>query len=197
MTDSQINTGHALIKTSLILQIVVAVLFITLATTFNRRCLANGIKNDRLNVPLATLYTSISLILVRTIYRIVEYFGVASLRIGPGFDPMSMSPVIRYEWFFYVFEATIMLTNVVMFNLRHPRHFLPRNTKIYLAQDGVTEVEGPGFKDPRPFWMTLVDPFDIRGILTGQSKQENFWETHDQPTSRESQERPKSDTELV
>ncbi|KAH6886496.1 hypothetical protein B0T10DRAFT_530665 [Thelonectria olida] len=196
LSDGEIKTGHALIKTSLILQIVVAVLFIALATIFHRRCLANGIKNDRLNIPLVTLYTSISLILVRTIYRIVEYFGVAELRFGPGFDPMSMSPIIRYEWFFYVFEAAIMLANVVMFNLRHPRHFLPKSNKIYLAQDGVTEVEGPGFKDPRPFWMTLVDPFDIRGIVTGQSKQERFWETHDQNIP-ESRERAKSDTELV
>ncbi|KAH7015080.1 RTA1 like protein-domain-containing protein [Ilyonectria destructans] len=196
LTDSEIETGHALIKTSLILQIVVAVLFIALTTMFHRRCLANGINNELLSSSLLTLYISIFLILARTIFRLVEYFGVAKLRIGPGFDPTSMSPIIRYEWFFYVFEAAIMLINVVMFNMRHPRRYLPKNNKIYLAQDGVTEVEGPGFKDPRPFWLTLVDPFDIRGIMSGESKQDRFWETHDQGTL-DNRERVKSDTELV
>ncbi|KAF7544251.1 hypothetical protein G7Z17_g10107 [Cylindrodendrum hubeiense] len=196
LTDSEIETGHALIKTSLILQIVVAVLFIALTMMFHRKCMASGIKNDHLSSSLLTLYISIALILARTIFRLVEYFGVANLRIGPGFDPMSMSPIIRYEWFFYVFESSIMLINVVMFNVRHPRRYLPKSNRIYLAQDGVTEVEGPGFKDPRPFWLTLVDPFDIRGIMSGQLKQDKFWETHDQgiPDSRE---RVKSDAEPV
>ncbi|KAK7416939.1 hypothetical protein QQX98_004850 [Neonectria punicea] len=196
LTDGEIATGHALIKTSLILQIIVAVLFIALASMFHRRCLANGIKNDRLNSSLLTLYTSTALILARTIFRLVEYFGVAQLRFGPGFDPKTMSPIVRYEWFFYVFEAALMLINLVMFNARHPRRFLPKSNKIYLVQDGATEVEGPGFKDPRPFWVTLVDPFDIRGILTGQAKQDRFWETHDQdaPNNRE---RVKSDAGLV
>ncbi|KAK7426335.1 hypothetical protein QQZ08_007236 [Neonectria magnoliae] len=196
LTDGEIATGHALIKTSLILQIIVAVLFIALASMFHRRCLANGIKNDRLNSSLLTLYTSTALILARTIFRLVKYFGVAELRFGPGFDPKTMSPIVRYEWFFYVFEAALMLINLVMFNARHPRRFIPKSNKIYLAQDGATEVEGPGFKDPRPFWVTLVDPFNIRGILTGQSKQDRFWETHDQGTPN-NRERIKSYAELV
>src|SRR5699024_3001182 len=103
-------------------------------------------------------------------YRIVEYFSVAKLKFREaGFDPMSMSPIIRHEWFFYVFEAAVMACNCALFNARHPRRYLPRNNTIYLAQDGVTEVEGPGFKDPRPFWQTLVDPFDLRGLAKGQS----------------------------
>lgn len=174
------DIGHALIKASLILQIVVAVCFIYLATIFHRRCLRNNIKNERLTGPLTTLYISMGLIVARTIYRLVEYFSVAQLRIGPGFDPMSMSPIIRYEWFFYVFEAILMLCNSVMFNVRHPRRYLPRSSKIYLATDGVTEVEGPGFLDPRPFWQTLIDPFDIHGLIKGKSSQmDKFWETHD------------------
>ncbi|KAI5460243.1 hypothetical protein BGZ63DRAFT_386805 [Mariannaea sp. PMI_226] len=196
LNNDQIAIGHALIKTSLILQIAVAVLFVLLASTFHRRCLATGIKNDRLNTPLVTLYVSITLILVRTIYRVVEYFGVAQLRFGPGFNPMDMSPIIRYEWFFYFFESTMMLSNVVLFNLRHPRRYLPRSNKIYLATDGVSEVEGPGYKDPRPFWVTLVDPFDIYGILTAKSKQDKFWELPGHGTS-ECRDRAKLDTDLV
>ncbi|KAF5643567.1 Rtm1p-like protein [Fusarium sp. NRRL 25303] len=183
LTDSEIEIGHALIKTSLLLQIVVAILFITLAVTFHRRCVVASITNERLNKPLWTLYTSITLILARTIYRIVEYFSVAELRYGPGFDPATISPIVRYEWFFYVFEAALMLCNLVMFNVRHPRRYLPRNNMIYLCPDGVTEIEGPGYKDPRKLWQTLIDPFDIQGLVTGRGREtDKFWEMgHGQP----------------
>lgn len=183
LTDSEIEIGHALIKTSLLLQIVVAMLFITLAVTFHRRCVVAGITNERLYKPLWTLYTSMTLILARTIYRIVEYFSVAELRYGPGFDPATISPIVRYEWFFYVFEAALMLCNLVMFNIRHPRRYLPKNNKIYLSTDGITEIEGPGYKDPRKLWQTLIDPFDIQGLVTGRGREtDKFWETgHGRP----------------
>ncbi|KAF4334546.1 Rtm1p [Fusarium beomiforme] len=184
LTDGEINAGHALIKASLLLQIVVALLFITLAVSFHRRCVAAAITNQRLNKPLWTLYTSMALILARTIYRIVEYFSVAELRYGPGFDPATISPIVRYEWFFYVFEATLMLCNLAMFNIRHPRRYLPRNNKIYLSSDGVTEIEGPGFKDPRKLWQTLIDPFHIQGLVTGRGREsDKFWETSDGRTT--------------
>ncbi|KAF5609836.1 Rtm1p [Fusarium subglutinans] len=178
LTDSEIEIGHALIKTSLLLQVFVAILFITLAATFHRRCVVAGTTNEQLNKPLWTLYISMTLILARIIYRIVEYFNVAELRYGPGFDPATISPVVRYEWFFYVFEAALMLCNLIMFNVRHPRRYLPRNNKIYLSPDGVTEMEGPGYKDPRRLWQTLIDPFDIQGLVTGRGREtDKFWET--------------------
>lgn len=178
LTDSEMQAGHALIKTSLLLQIIVAACFIALSVTFHRRCSAQGIHNARLSSPLLTLYTSMALILTRTIYRIVEYFSIAELKYDkPGFDPAAMSPIVRYEWFFYVFEAALMLCNCVLFNVFHPRRYLPKSNKIYLSQDGASEVMGPGYKDPRPFWQTLVDPFDIRGLVKGQSNQfSRFWE---------------------
>ena len=179
LTDSQMNTGHALIKTSLLLQIVVATCFIALTVTFHRRCLQSGLDNRNIYTPLRTLYISMTLILIRTIYRIVEYFGVASLRYrDPGFDPQSMTPVVRYEWFFYIFEATLMFINLAMFVVLHPRRCLPESNKIYLARDAVTEVEGPGWKDPRPFWQTVVDPFDLISLF-GRNRGhgfQKFWE---------------------
>lgn len=57
--------------------------------------------------------------------------------------------------------------------------FLPRNIKVYLAQDGVTEVEGPGYVDKRPLWVTFLDPFDLKSMFTkNSSKEDRFWETH-------------------
>ncbi|KAF4453754.1 hypothetical protein F53441_3647 [Fusarium austroafricanum] len=197
LTNREIETGHALIKTSLLLQVVVAVLFISLAVTFHRRCAASGITSERLNKPLWTLYISMTLILSRTIYRIVEYFSVAELRYGPGFDPATINRVVRYEWFFYVFEAALMLTNIAMFNVRHPRRYLPNNNKIYLAPDGVTEIEGPGYRDPRKLWQTLLDPFDIQGLVTGRGREtEKFWEMSGVRTTQ-SAKAERENTEVV
>ena len=152
--------------------------FLLLAGIFHHRCIKAGINNPNLRNALYTLYTSSALLTVRTIYRVVEYWSVAELHYGPGFDPASLSPLVRYEWFFYVFEASLMLCNQVLLNLRHPRHFLPKSTKTYLALDGVTEVTGPGYREHRPFFLTIVDPFDILGIIRGRDKQDRFWETH-------------------
>ncbi|KAE8450115.1 hypothetical protein EG329_006896 [Mollisiaceae sp. DMI_Dod_QoI] len=96
---------------------------------------------------LTTLYISSSIILTRTIYRIVEYFAVSQIDVVHGFNPMSTSPIIRYKWFFWFFEATLMFSNTMLLNFRYPAMYLLRSNKIYLAEDGVTEIKGPGFID--------------------------------------------------
>jgi hypothetical protein len=179
LTEDKIQIGHNLMKASLLLQVFVASAFVFLAVFFHVRVLKAGIHNKRVQAPLLTLYISTAIIFVRTIYRIVEYFGFANLRFGPGFDPMTISPVIRYEWFFYVFEASLMLVNCVLFNFRHPRRYLPESNRIYLAQDGVTEIDGPGWEDKRHFLITILDPFDLSGSFRGKSQQSHkFWENN-------------------
>lgn len=176
LPPSSQETGKALLKASLLIQIVVIFLFVTLATTFHRRCVAAGIRNEKLTAVLRTLYASSALIAVRTVYRIVEYWGTAELHVGPGFDPMTLGPEVRYEWFFYVFEAAVMLANAGLWNFRHPRKYLPKSTKLYLARDGVTEIMGPGYKDTRGFLWTLFDPFDLYGLIRGRDQETRFWE---------------------
>lgn len=70
-----------------------------------------------------------------------------------------------------------MLANSVLWNVRHPRHYLPENYYIYLAQDGRTELEGRFRKDNRPWIIKHFDPFGI----FAQKKQEDrrFWELDD------------------
>lgn len=130
---------------------------------------------------LRTLYASTILLTIRTIFRVVEYWSIADLHYDDkSVDPMSFSPIIRYEWFFYVFEASLMLINQVLMNVRHPRRYLPKSTKTYLsARDGKTEVTGPGYSDKRPFLVTLVDPFDLGGLIKGTKKNVKFWEEED------------------
>lgn len=156
-----VDLGRALLKVSLLLQIIVAALFVVLATAFHHRCRKHGIRCRKVTAPLATLYVSTALICVRTIYRIVEFWAIADLEAGDG----GISPVVRYEWFFYVFEAVPMLLDCMLFNIFHPRRYLPESNKTYLDKDGLIEVDGPGYSDDCPLIMTLCDPFDLAGAI--------------------------------
>lgn len=185
LPDGLTNFGHALMKTSLILQVVVIVLFCLIAGIFHRRCMKAGINSKKVHAPLMTLYTSMAIILVRTVYRIVEHFSISSIpkNPGPNYNVMRLSPIVRYEWFFYVFEAALMLANSCLWNIRHPRYYLPENYHVYLAQDGKTEIEGPGWKNNRPWLVTFIDPFDCIGMVESIGKKKEtdrkdkpFWE---------------------
>ncbi|KAJ4417212.1 hypothetical protein N0V85_001948 [Neurospora sp. IMI 360204] len=175
------DIGRDLLKAALLIQLVVIALFLVLAGVFHRRCRRGGIKSAKLENVLYTLYASTILLTIRTIFRVVEYWSVADLHYDDrSIDPMSFSPIIRYEWFFYVFEASLMLVNHVLMNVRHPRRYLPKSTKTFLsARDGKTEVTGPGYKDSRPFWVTLVDPFDLAGLIKRKDRNARFWEEDD------------------
>ncbi|KAH8424444.1 uncharacterized protein LDX57_002195 [Aspergillus melleus] len=154
LPEDRQKLGHTLMKTSLIVQVVVLLLFCILAGLFQHRCAKGNMKSQRVSAPLWTLYASTLLILVRCIYRIIEHFCISSIdRAYAKAD--DLSPILRYQWLFYVFEATLMLTNTLLWNGRRPRHYLPQHRNIYLAQDGVTELEGPGWKDNRTFLVML------------------------------------------
>ncbi|KAK7739236.1 hypothetical protein SLS62_011281 [Diatrype stigma] len=183
LTSDQQQLGRTLLRVTLVMQLVVIGLFLSLATYFWTRCRRHGVRSAKLDQALLTLYMSNALILTRSIYRTVE-FSEASYGQdwdAPDFRP---SPIVRYEALFYVFEASLMLCNSVLVNMRHPRRFLPRSTapetpyctKIYLSKDGVSEVEGPGYKEERNFFATLVDPFDIYGMIKGRDNTTRFWD---------------------
>ncbi|KAH8819495.1 hypothetical protein F5884DRAFT_13326 [Xylogone sp. PMI_703] len=170
------DIGKALIKASLILQLVVLFLFVFLASWYHRKCIRAKQIPQNLSKVLHTLYLSTTLVGIRTIYRTVEYFSSASIHVTEDTDPSTFSAILRYEWFFYVFEATLMVINSFLLNFRHPMRFLPRNNKIYLAQDGVTEIEGAGYDDNRFWLLTVFDPFDLVGMCRGRNMERKFWE---------------------
>ncbi|KAI0005211.1 RTA1 like protein-domain-containing protein [Xylariaceae sp. FL0662B] len=171
------RTGRALLQAALVLQLALVMLFVLLAVLFQTRCRRHGINHGKVTQALLTLYISSAIILVRCIYRTVEFFDFSISDLAAhDFDPSTLSPIIRYEWFFYVFEATLMLCNSVLLNIRHPRRWLPKSTKIYLAKDGITEVVGPGYKQERNFFATLIDPFDLYGMIKGKDQTTRFWD---------------------
>jgi hypothetical protein len=176
-----------MLKAALVIQLAVLACFVLLTATFHRRCLKAGLRNPNMLNALYTLYASTLLLSIRTVFRVAEYWSIAQhdfYRPG-GIDVNELSPAIRYEWFFWVFEASLMLVNHVLMNVRHPRKYLPKSAKTYLSRaDGATEIMGPGYKDGRPFWVTLVDPFDLVGLVKGRDKEGRFWEVEGEGKGR-------------
>ncbi|KAJ5208916.1 hypothetical protein N7449_003295 [Penicillium cf. viridicatum] len=175
------NAGKAMLKAALIMQIALMVGFVALAGRFHFNCSRGGVLNHKIKHALLMLYCSCTFITIRTIYRTVEYFTAASLNAYT--DLENISPVLKQEWFFWFFEVVFMYSNTTLLNVFHPMHWLPRSNKIYLAEDGVTEIEGPGYDDSRHLLQTIVDPFDIYGLIVSRGKKEKYWEAS--PTRRE------------
>ncbi|KAB8231215.1 uncharacterized protein BDW43DRAFT_320888 [Aspergillus alliaceus] len=176
LPESTMKLGHILMKISLVAQIIVIAVFCLLAATFQRRCYRSGSRTRSLSAPLITLYISTGLIFIRCVYRIIEHFGVSRIHASSSGELEGFSPIMRHEWFFYVFEASLMLVNSCLWNWQHPRRYLPAESNIYLAQDGETELKGPGWKDQRPFLVTFCDPFGW--FDSNKTKERPFWENN-------------------
>ncbi|KAI1643320.1 uncharacterized protein F4817DRAFT_258225 [Daldinia loculata] len=131
------ETGTALMWAALALQLAIIVFFLVLAGSFHLRCMRAGIAGAKgIRYSLTTLYVSMGLILMRTIYRGVEH---------------SVLAVANTEWPFYIFEAFLMLINMLMWNAMDPSRFLPANFRTHLTRDGVTEVTEAKVDNPQPF----------------------------------------------
>jgi hypothetical protein len=76
-----------------------------------------------------------------------------------------------------------MLANSGMLNAMHPGRLLPQDSRVYLAPDGLTELKGPGWRDPRRWWWQVLDPFDFGGCCRRDAKYD-FW-NHPEPVGSE------------
>ncbi|KAL8690869.1 MAG: hypothetical protein Q9218_003783 [Villophora microphyllina] len=177
-TPADIKAGKAMLRASILLQVISFFLFIVLEYVFHRRCIKTGIlaqktteeanrNAKKLRRILYLMYISSVIISSRHIFRVVDvwqgYTGYLEL----------------HEWPIYVFDGAFMFANTVMLNIWHPMKYLPNDNKVYLSKDGVTERWGPGWVDKRPFLITFVDPFDIGGLFTKRDN-EKFWDREDE-----------------
>jgi len=141
--SSRQAVGKNLVLAAVILQMVIILVFFAMVGVFHSRCVKAGVlttqhekKEINLRAPLWTLYGSMALILVRCIYRLVEKLAW-NYALFPDFAQLrKLSPLIRYEWFFYVFEATLILLNSGIWNVWHPGRFLPASHRAVLHEDG-------------------------------------------------------------
>ncbi|KAH6649479.1 hypothetical protein F5144DRAFT_6797 [Chaetomium tenue] len=170
--DKSLGIGDTLTKASLVVQLIVVVAFLLLAGAFYSSCRGGRIRNARVVRPLAVAVVSMLLLGGRTVYRMVEHFGVPVSR--EGVEPGSLNPVVRYEWYFYVFDAAFVLLATVLWNVGHPARYLPENPAMYLAQNGKTILKGPGWNDSRSKTETIFNPF---AMLKSDGRQKKpFWE---------------------
>lgn len=78
---------------------------------------------------IAMLYAVSALILVRCVFRIVEY------AMGADAYPL------KHEWTLYIFDAVLMAVTMAIFHVRYPSDIpLPSNSKDMIS-DGETLVE--------------------------------------------------------
>ncbi|KAK6224398.1 RTA1 domain-containing protein [Colletotrichum tabaci] len=177
--DASKKAGHNLILVALALQVAVVLVFAYLSATFHRRCLNARVpaQTKAVQSTLTTLYLSMTLILVRCLFRLVENsMGATSVDLRSMEALLSLSPVLRYESYFYVFEASLMFANSVLWNVRHPGPHLPQNPHIYLAQDG-TEVEREVDGDERrPLLLRMANT-----LMFGLLIRDNKSDLHRQP----------------
>ncbi|KAJ2893347.1 putative RTA1 domain protein [Zalerion maritima] len=155
-TGSNQDLGSRLTIAALAIQLAVIAIFIVLTAIFHARCAKIQIRSKSVTTPLVVLYTSMCLILIRCIYRLVEHLGNTSVDISDLESMRSLSPVLRYEWYFFVFEGTLMLCNSTIWNVFHPGRFLPKDYHVYLSRDGMTEVQGVKYEDTRPVWKKVA-----------------------------------------
>ncbi|SMQ52976.1 unnamed protein product [Zymoseptoria tritici ST99CH_3D1] len=143
-TKATQNLGAILTKVAIALQLAILLAFLALAASFHLRCHRHAVPNKRIKTPLLTLYCSTALILIRCIYRLVEHLGQTRVDFRDQEALRALSPLLRYEFWFYIFEATLMLLNSVLWNVFHPGRFLPAEQNVFVGRDGeetVDEVE--------------------------------------------------------
>ncbi|KIW65936.1 hypothetical protein PV04_08149 [Phialophora macrospora] len=77
---------------------------------------------------LRLLYLTLALIIIRNIYRLVEF--------GTGVD----SPTVRHEWFSYVFDAVPMFFALLVLNVFYPGKYLQGERSDFSAEDKERKV---------------------------------------------------------
>jgi hypothetical protein len=164
--------GHNLILVALALQVCVILIFAYLSFVFHRRCVKAQIpaQSRAVKSTLFTLYLSMAIIFVRCVFRLVEMAtSSTSVDISSMEALMKLSPVLRNEAYFYIFEASLMFINSVLWNIRHPGPYLPGDPHIYLAQDGTeVEAEADG-REQRPMLLNMANTL-MFGLLYRDDK---------------------------
>ncbi|SPO04292.1 related to Rtm1p [Cephalotrichum gorgonifer] len=166
--EDRVHAGKHIMRTSLALQLILNSSFLLLAAFFHRRCTREGLGGARgVRQTLITLYVSTGLLVARAAYRIAEHQALESVDRR---NPTDLDPVVRDEWFFCVFESGLMLVNMVLWNVRHPRRYLPVGVGVYLDRDGRTEVELPPSKETRGGVAKIMELFGVGRMCHGWDK---------------------------
>ncbi|KAH7370740.1 RTA1 like protein-domain-containing protein [Rhexocercosporidium sp. MPI-PUGE-AT-0058] len=117
--QSDVDLGEHIITAGLGIQVLFFGLFVLVAAIFHWRLKAMpSLRSKQLSIPwesyLYILYIASGLILVRSVFRIIEYIM--------GSDGI----LLRHEYFLYVFDAALMFVAMVLFNVCHPSRIISK-----------------------------------------------------------------------
>ncbi|KAK5661104.1 hypothetical protein OQA88_10994 [Cercophora sp. LCS_1] len=175
------HLGKILVLVAIALQVLVILIFVALAGLFHRRCAKKNVKPRAAMVPLWTLYASMTLIFVRCMYRLVEHTGNTTIKLSDPDALRNLSPLLRYEWYFYVFEASLMLVNSFLWNIWHPGRFLRKN--VHLDADGLTEVHEDEKADQRPLLAKVGNVATFGIFFRNKAASQQFHQLNEYPSS--------------
>ncbi|KAL9004846.1 MAG: hypothetical protein Q9188_002365 [Gyalolechia gomerana] len=128
--QDKVKLGQNVILGGLFLQIFIFACFVVVSIIFNKRLrkhptrqsAAKGLEWQKMMV---ALYVVSALILVRNIFRVVEYIG--------GRD----GPLLRVEWPTYVFDGLLMASTMVFWGFWYPTLIRPYGHQVEDAEVGV------------------------------------------------------------
>ena len=180
-SSTQQSLGSNLVIAAIAIQLIIILTFFILAGVFHRRCAKAKIEAKSVKTVLSVLYASMVLIFVRCIYRLVEHASNNKVDLDNLEALRALSPLLRYEWSFYIFEATLMLINSALWNVWHPGRFLPKDYHIYLGRDG-TEVMGEKEQDPRTVLQKAAHVLTFGIMYQRKSQTERYQELSEYPS---------------
>lgn len=138
-STSDTKLGENIITGGLGIQVLFFGLFIVVAALFNIRLRAMpSLRSKQLTVPwqsyLFVLYGASLMIMIRSVFRIAEY-----VMGQDGF-------LLDHEYFLYIFDGTLMLLTMVLFNVYHPSRIIHNSKSMHHrdpeSQDSSYELRG-------------------------------------------------------
>lgn len=121
-TTKAVNLGQNIITAGLVIQVLFFGIFIIVSSIFHYRIIRYPTNRSlSVQVPwqkyLMVLYAASVFIMVRSIFRIIEY-----VQGNAGY-------LLSHEVFLYVFDATLMFLTMLLFNCLHPSRIIMRGDR--------------------------------------------------------------------
>ena len=180
--STQQSIGRNMTIAAITMQLIIILAFVSLAFIFYRRCQNVHVHSRSVKTMLTTLYMSMALIFARCVYRLVEQTGHTQKDLDDLESLRQLNPLFRFEVFFYIFEATLMLVNSIIWNVWHPGRFLPQHDHVYLGPDG-TEVVGDKDEDNRPTWAKVTNVVTFGIMYRRKALPHQFQELAERPST--------------
>lgn len=136
-SSAQQSLGGRLIVAAVSIQIGIILVFFTFVLLFCLRCRRAAVVSPAVLNLLRVLPASMVLIFARCMYRLIEHTQEFHIDVSDLVSMESLSPLLRFEIYFYIFEAGLILINSVLWNIWNPGRLLPSDERIYLALDGM------------------------------------------------------------